>query len=187
MPREDRDEQALTGLEAGIVFIAFVVVASVFAYAVLGAGMATSQKSQKVMHDAFEEAGSALRPGYSVIAKLDNGEGLLDFIEFDLETATDLAGVDMKSMTYAIVTKDALFTIPSGDPTVTLTWRQRRDADSLLEAGEIVTVKLGGLGRTGIGRGDTFTLAITAAEGATATLARTIPAGIGKNVYLELF
>jgi flagellin FlaB len=59
MPREDRTERAFTGLEAGIIFIAFVVVASVFAYAVLGAGMATSQKNQEVMHTAIEEAGSA--------------------------------------------------------------------------------------------------------------------------------
>lgn len=63
MPREDRDEQAFTGLEAAIVFIAFIVVASVFAYTVLGVGMTTSQKSQETMHAALGEAGSALRPG----------------------------------------------------------------------------------------------------------------------------
>ncbi|WP_292491583.1 archaellin/type IV pilin N-terminal domain-containing protein [Methanoculleus sp. 10] len=81
MPREERDEQAFTGLEAAIIFIAFVVVASVFAYVVLGAGMATSQKNQEVLHAALDEAGSALRPGNAVITKLDGG--LLRFIEFD--------------------------------------------------------------------------------------------------------
>lgn len=187
MPREERGERAFTGLEAAIVFIAFVVVASVFAYAVLGTGMATSQKNQEVMHAALEEAGSALRPGYAVIAKLDNDKGLLRFIEFDLETATDLAAVDMQSMTYTIVTTENLFTLRSGDVNVTCTWRYRKDADDLLEPGEVVTVQLNNLSSTGIGRGDTFTTGITAADGATATLARTIPAGIGKNVYIELF
>lgn len=187
MLRVEKDERGFTGLEAGIVFIAFVVVASVFAYAVLGTGMATSQKSQEVMHAALEEAGSSLRPGYAVIAKLENGEGLLDFIEFDLETATDLAAVDMGSMTYTIVTTKDLFTFPPGDSDVTLTWRYRKDTDELLESGEVVTVKLKTLGSTGIGRGDTFNIGITAADGATATLTRTIPAGIGKNVYIELF
>jgi flagellin FlaB len=43
------------------------------------------------------------------------------------------------------------------------------------------------LGDTGVGRGDTFTVEVTTADGATATLARTVPAGIGKNVYIELF
>ena len=187
MPQVEIDERGFTGLEAAIVFIAFVVVASVFAYVILGTGMASSQKSQEVMHAALEEAGSSLRPGYAVIAKLDNDEGHLRFIEFDLETATDLAAVDMKSMTYTIVTTENLFTFRPGDAKVTWTWRYRKDADDLLESGEVVTVKLENLKFTGIGRGDTFTTGITAADGATATLARTIPAGIGKNVYIELF
>lgn len=45
MDLDERDERAFTGLEAAIVFIALIVVASVFAYVVLGAGIATSQKS----------------------------------------------------------------------------------------------------------------------------------------------
>lgn len=186
MPREERDDRAVTGLEAAIVFIAFIVVASVFAYAVLGAGMTTSQKSQETMHAALGEAGSAFRPGYTVIAKLDADQGHLEFIEFDLETATDLAAIDMGSMIYTIATKEALVTFPPGDPRATVTWRYQRDSGDLLEAGETVTVHLM-TGSTGIRRGDTFTLDITAAEGATASLTRTIPAGIEKNVYIELF
>ncbi len=185
MPREDRDEEAFTGLEASIVFIAFIVVASVFAYVVLGVGMTTSQKSQETMHAALGEAGSALRPGYTIIAKLD-ATGLLDFIELDLETATDLAVIDMGSMTYVVATKETLVTFPPGDPRVTETWRQKRNAGDLLETGEVVTVKLM-VGSVSIRRGDTFTLEMIAAEGATASLTRTIPAGAGKNVYVELF
>jgi flagellin FlaB len=187
MPREDRDEQGFTGLEAAIVFIAFIVVASVFAYTVLGVGMATSQKSQETMHAALDEAGSALRPGYTVIAKLDNDQGNLDFIEFDLETATDLAVIDMGRMTYTVATKEALVTFPPGDSAVTVTWRYRRDAGGdLLEPGEVATVKLI-VGSVGIRRGDTFTLDMIAADGATVSLTRTVPAGVEKNVYLELF
>ncbi len=185
MPREDRDDRAFTGIEAAIVFIAFIVVASVFAYVVLGVGMATSQKSQETMHAALGEAGSALRPGSTVIAKLD-ATGLVDFVEFDLETATDLAAIDMGSITYTIATKETLVTFPPGDPHVTETWRYRKDAGNLLEAGEVVTVKLA-LGSVGIRRGDTFTLELIAAEGAAASLTRTIPAGVDKNVYVELF
>ncbi|MDV4344069.1 flagellin [Methanoculleus sp. YWC-01] len=186
MPREDRDEQGFTGLEAAIVFIAFIVVASVFAYTVLGVGMATSQKSQETMHAALDEAGSALRPGYTVIAKLDNDQGNLDFIEFDLETATDLAVIDMGRMTYTVATKEALVTFPPGDSAVTVTWRYPKDGGPLLEAGEVVTVRLK-VDSASIRRGDTFTLDITASDGTTASLTRTIPAGVGKNVYLELF
>ncbi|MDD4566686.1 Archaebacterial flagellin [Methanoculleus chikugoensis] len=186
MPREDWDDRAFTGLEAAIVFIAFIVVAAVFAYVVLGVGMTTSQKSQETMYAALGEAGSALRPGQSVIAKLDNDKGLIEFMEFDLETATDLAVIDMGSMTYTIATKKTLVTFPPGDPRVTVTWRYPKDGGPLLEAGEVVTVKLM-VGSVEIGRGDTFTLQMTAAGGETAALTRNVPAGIGKNVYVELF
>ena len=43
-------DEAFTGLEAAIVLIAFVVVAAVFSYVVLGAGFFTTQKSQEVVH-----------------------------------------------------------------------------------------------------------------------------------------
>lgn len=152
MPREDRDEQAFTGLEAAIVFIAFVVVASVFAYVVLGAGMFASQKSQETMHAGLEEAGSALCPGYTVIAKLDNDQGRLDFIAFDLETANDLAAIDMRNMTYTLATTETLVTFLPGDPHVTEDWRYRKDAGDILELGEVVAVTLDTDG-AGIGRG----------------------------------
>ncbi|ABN57304.1 MULTISPECIES: archaellin/type IV pilin N-terminal domain-containing protein [Methanoculleus] len=186
MPREDWDDRAFTGLEAAIVFIAFIVVAAVFAYVVLGVGMTTSQKSQETMHAALGEAGSALRPGQSVIAKLDNNQGFLDSIEFDLETATDLAVIDMGSMTYTVATKKTLVTFPPGDPAVTVTWRYPEDGGPLLETGEVVTVRLE-MESVEVGRGDTFTLQMTAAGGETAALTRNVPAGIGKNVYVELF
>ncbi|HUU74972.1 MAG TPA: archaellin/type IV pilin N-terminal domain-containing protein, partial [Methanoregulaceae archaeon] len=50
MKKVIRNEDAFTGLEAAIVLIAFVVVAAVFSYVVLGAGFFTTQKSQEVVH-----------------------------------------------------------------------------------------------------------------------------------------
>ncbi|CCJ36938.1 flagellin [Methanoculleus bourgensis MS2] len=186
MDRDERDDRAFTGLEAAIVFIALIVVASVFAYVVVGAGIAASQKNQEVMHAALEESGSALRPGQVVIAKLDNNEGLLYSVEFDLETATNLAAVDMGGVIYTVATQETLVTFPPGDSHITLTWRCREDTNDLLEAGEVVTVKLV-VNRMRIQRGETFTIGMTTAGGATASLTRTIPAGIGKNVFIELF
>ncbi len=184
MPRADSDEEAFTGLGAAIVFIAFIVVAAVFAYVVLGVGMTTSQKSQETMHAALGEAGSVLRPGYAVIAKLEGGP--VRFVEFDIETATDLAVIDTGSMTYSVATKKTLVTFPPGDSRVTVTWRHRKDAGDLLEAGEVATVHIE-VGAAGIRRGDAFTLEMIAAAGAAAALTRTVPAGVGENVYLELF
>jgi len=47
---------AFTGLEAAIVLIAFVVVAAVFAYVVLGAGFFTTQKAQETVYKSVEQS-----------------------------------------------------------------------------------------------------------------------------------
>jgi len=53
-------EEAFTGLEAAIVLIAFVVVAAVFSYVVLGAGFYTTQKSQEVIYTSVAQASSSV-------------------------------------------------------------------------------------------------------------------------------
>jgi len=51
-----QNDHAFTGLEAAIVLIAFVVVAAVFSYVVLGAGFFTTQKSQETVYKGVEQA-----------------------------------------------------------------------------------------------------------------------------------
>jgi flagellin FlaB len=54
------NDAAFTGLEAAIVLIAFVVVAAVFSYVMLGAGFFTSQKSKEVVHTGVDQATKSL-------------------------------------------------------------------------------------------------------------------------------
>ena len=60
-------EDAFTGLEAAIVLIAFVVVAAVFSYVVLGAGFFTSQTAQATVHTGVQQASSSLEVVGNVI------------------------------------------------------------------------------------------------------------------------
>ena len=53
-------DQGFTGLEAAIVLIAFVVVAAVFSYVILGAGFYTSQTAQATVHTSVGQASSSL-------------------------------------------------------------------------------------------------------------------------------
>ncbi len=55
-----RDRRGFTGLEAAIVLIAFVVVAAVFSYVMLGASFFTTQKGQQVVATGVEQASSSL-------------------------------------------------------------------------------------------------------------------------------
>ena len=55
-----KKEPAFSGLEAAIVLIAFVVVAAVFSYVMLGAGFFATQKSQEVTYSGMKQATSNL-------------------------------------------------------------------------------------------------------------------------------
>ena len=55
-----KNENAFTGLEAAIVLIAFVVVAAVFSYVMLGAGFFTAQEAQTVVHTGMGQASSSI-------------------------------------------------------------------------------------------------------------------------------
>ncbi len=66
-----KDEKGFTGLEAAIVLIAFVVVAAVFSYVMLGAGFFTTQKSQEVVHTGVSQASSSVEMSGDIIAEGD--------------------------------------------------------------------------------------------------------------------
>jgi archaeal flagellin FlaB len=181
------NDSAFTGLEAAIIFIAFVVVAAVFSSVVLNMGMFTAQKSQEVVKSGLDEAGGAFRLGGTIIGKWDNPDDRLRYLYLDLEMATDLSAIDMAGMTYTIVTKDRLITLSPGDPRIKqLAWRLRNDADTLLEAGELVTVQLE-VKDFNIRAGETFSIEMASSEGAALTVTRTIPPSVEKNASFELF
>ena len=58
--RRATGEAGITGLETAIILIAFVVVASVFAYTVLSAGIFSSEKSKEIVHSALDEVRSTV-------------------------------------------------------------------------------------------------------------------------------
>ena len=67
-----RHEKGITGLETAIILIAFVVVASVFAFTVLSTGIFASERSKETVFAGLEEAKSSIEPRGSVIAYKGN-------------------------------------------------------------------------------------------------------------------
>jgi flagellin FlaB len=63
-----KHEKGITGLETAIILIAFVVVASVFAFTVLSTGIFASERSKETVYAGLEEAKSSIEPRGSVIA-----------------------------------------------------------------------------------------------------------------------
>lgn len=68
MNRMHRGQKGITGLETAIILIAFVVVASVFAYTVLSAGLFSTQKSKEAVYSGLEKSRSTLELKGGVIA-----------------------------------------------------------------------------------------------------------------------
>ncbi|MCI0881096.1 MAG: hypothetical protein J4O05_03210 [Chloroflexi bacterium] len=64
----DYQQRGITGLETAIILIAFVVVASIFAFTVLSTGVFASERSKETVYAGLEEAKSSLEPHGSVIA-----------------------------------------------------------------------------------------------------------------------
>jgi flagellin FlaB len=92
-----RNKKAISGLETAIVLIAFVIVASAFAYAVLNMGFLATQKSQQVVLGGLAAASSALVVdgpvyGYSTAP---GPTGNITSIIFWLKTASAASSVDL--------------------------------------------------------------------------------------------
>ena len=71
--RFHKNQKGITGLETAIILIAFVVVASVFAYTVLSAGIFSSEKGKEAVHSGLEEARGSMETRGSVVA-YDNAD-----------------------------------------------------------------------------------------------------------------
>lgn len=67
-------ERGITGLETAIILIAFVVVASVFAFTVLSTGIFASERSKETVFAGLQETKSSLEPrGATVAYRADRG------------------------------------------------------------------------------------------------------------------
>ncbi|OPY35395.1 MAG: flagellin [Methanoregula sp. PtaU1.Bin051] len=101
-----KNDSAFTGLEAAIVLIAFVVVAAVFSYVVLGAGFFTTQKSQETVYKGVEQATSNIQMMGQVYgmggsnAVDNNGTAAgIEKVKFTIGLAPGAPSVDLSKLT----------------------------------------------------------------------------------------
>ncbi len=93
-----KDDNAFTGLEAAIVLIAFVVVAAVFSYVVLGAGFFTTQKSQEVVHTGVQQASSSMEVIGNVYGIASETKHNLHYVKFTIGNTAGGTGLDVSKM-----------------------------------------------------------------------------------------
>jgi len=79
-----RAEHGVTGLETAIILIAFVVVASVFAFTVLSTGIFSAERGKETVYAGLQQASGSIEIKGSVIASgvgdltMDNGDDIWD-------------------------------------------------------------------------------------------------------------
>ena len=178
--RMHKDQRGITGLETAIILIAFVVVAAVFAYTVLSAGIFTTQKAQESVYTGLEEVEATLQIKGSVIATATStgANGTIDDITFTVEGAMEGLAIDFTEPTDNVVVISYLdSTQVSRDLDWSVTKVGSTDDDDLLEGDEKfeITVDLSGLS---LGPDTTFSVEVKPPTGAVLVFERTTPAWI---------
>ncbi len=87
-----KHQKGITGLETAIILIAFVVVAAVFAYTALSAGLFSTQKSQEAVYSGLKEARSTLELRGGVIATANSTGSGGDIAQISFIVANVLGG-----------------------------------------------------------------------------------------------
>ncbi|MBM3133092.1 MAG: flagellin [Chloroflexi bacterium] len=202
-------QKGITGLETAIILIAFVVVAAVFAYTVLSAGLFSSQKSQEAVYSGMKEAQSTLQLVGSVIAFEGNTDKVSyvkltlanalegEPINFTTPTDTDWDGLADAAATNVIVVSYKDQYQRYDDISWTFTKLGNCDSDNLLETSERFEMVIPGT-TAGAGNGDfedllatdlgintDFTLEIKPPVGAVLPIERRTPAVIDPVMILD--
>ena len=184
-----RDERGITGLETAIILIAFVVVASVFAYTVLSAGIFSSQKGQEAVYSGIEEARASMATKGSMFAYGNTtGNGTVLGVSFTLVNMLEGQAIDLTegggngttdNVTVISFTNEGQHV---SDVAWTTTYVGNTNGDDLLEDEEqvVITVDFTDTDApvTGLGVYDSFLIEVKPVTGAALTMERTLPGRI---------
>ncbi len=175
------NDEAFTGLEAAIVLIAFVVVAAVFSYVVLGAGFFTTQKAQEAVKTGVEQSSTALQIKGSVLGI--KGSTNISTIRFTVELSAGGEPIDMSKMTMTWITASEVKYLNYSTSAVANTWspfdKQNDDGDTLLEKGEVWSIQANlDENEYGLTINEPFTIEIKPSVGAVIPLSSRGPAQI---------
>jgi flagellin FlaB len=183
-----RDKQdGITGLETAIILIAFVIVASVFAYVVLSAGLFSSQKAKEAVNAGVRSTMSTLELKGNVVAKMESSVVTELYFNVGIPAAgspVDFTPTANSSNTVVISYFDADHMIPS------VNWSIQKlstiNNDNLLDPNELfqVTIVLPTTGNISIGPYDSFWLEIKPPDGPVLPIERTVPGRISQYVNL---
>ena len=182
--RATREEEGITGLETAIILIAFVVVATVFAFVVLSTGLFSSERGKEAVYAGLQKTRGTLELRGSVIANTDGTT--VDNLVFDVANS---AGGEPVNLDPAATSNKVVIDYRDADINETnidwaVNWLVRQDTDNLLEPGELAEVTIDA-STYSLGANQPFTIEVKPSLGGTMIIARTTPAGLDPVVDLH--
>ncbi len=180
--RATHEEDGITGLETAIILIAFVVVATVFAFVVLSTGLFSAERGKEAVYSGLQKTEGSLELRGAVIANTDGTT--VQTVVFDLANAAGGEPVDLDPT--ATSNKMVIDYRDSTQNAVNATWTMTMLVGSgvLLTEGELAQVSLDVSGYA-LGPNQPFTIEVKPPLGGTMTIARTTPAGLDTVVDLH--
>jgi flagellin FlaB len=188
LKRVEQDQKGITGLETAIILIAFVIVASVFAYVVLSAGLFSSQKAKEAVNAGLDATMATVEIRGDIIAKLENDSITQIYLCVGVPGAgspVDFTESVNGTRPLVISYMDANHLIPSVN--WTLTKLTTINSDDLLDPNELfeITVDMASSGNVTISPYQSFALEIKPPSGPVNHVERTVPGRVSEYVNLR--
>lgn len=188
-----KNENGQAALETAIILIAFVVVASVFAFAILSAGSASTERGEQAIYSGLQGVQSSMEVKGAVLAEGNTGGTAVDTVVFTVSPVSGGEPINLgdegsteTDSDVVIGYRDATNIEPSIPFTVNWIRSSESPADALLEEGELaqITVTLSSLTPV-LGANAPFTIEIKPPTGAVIGINRTTPAALSAVMELR--
>jgi flagellin FlaB len=181
--RATREEEGITGLETAIILIAFVVVATVFAFVVLSTGLFSAERGKEAVYAGLQKTRGTLELRGSVIANTDGT--IVTTLVFDVANSAggEPVNLDPAAVSNKVVIDYRDATVNATNVAWTVDWLVG-DVDNLMEAGELAEITIDVTLQT-LGANEPFALEVKPPLGGTMIIARTTPAGLDTVVDLH--
>ncbi len=179
-----KGQRGITGLETALVLIAFVVVASVFAFAALSSGLFSSDRAEGTFRAGLSGARATATLKGNVIAEDTDIDGRVDKLYFQVANAAGGAAIDLTPGKTIVRYNDDRQSKPFNTSAMfSVSPQGASDSDNLLEPGETYELTLLDLETNllvALTKSTKFTVEILTPTGAVLQVERTMPASLGK-------
>jgi flagellin FlaB len=172
-------EEGITGLETAIILIAFVIVASVFAFVVLSTGLFSAERGKETVFAGLEKARGNMEVRGALTVTDTDTDGTIDSsdeIQFNVALAAGGFPISLDPDAYVntVVINYIDAEARVANTTYTVSWILD-DGEDLLEAGELAEITVNPPAGSTLAANENFTLEVVPPSGGTMLINRTMP------------